>query len=54
MEEKIQTETLLEEIKAILKDEFVATVRKKGDELEMRFPNKQSFTVTVWENAKNA
>ena len=52
MEEKIQAERLLEEIKVMLKDLFVAAVRKKGDELELKFSNGQSFTVTVWENKR--
>lgn len=49
-EERIETEGLLEEIKIALKDIFLATVRKKGDELSMQFPNGQKFVLTVWED----
>ena len=48
--EKIEAEKLLEEIKISLKDDFVASVRKKGDELVLEFPNGQRFVVTVWED----
>lgn len=55
MKEVIDAEGLLEEVKIALKDIFVSTVRKKGSEIEMKFPNGQIFTVTLWEEKrKNA
>lgn len=47
---KIEREEVLEEIKFALKDVFVATVRKVSDELKIRFPSGQTFTLTVWES----
>ncbi len=47
--ERIQAENLLEEIKVALKDIFLATLRKRGDEIVMQFPNGQKFALTVWE-----
>ena len=41
-------ELILEELKVILKDSFVATVRKAGDELRLRFPGGELFCLTVW------
>lgn len=41
-------ELLLEEIRVILKDYFVATIRKAGDELRMRFAGGETFCLTVW------
>ena len=58
MEAKIflTAEEILEEIRLLLKDTFIATVRKRGDELELRFPGGERFTVAVWRNnaEKNA
>ncbi len=58
MEPKIflTAEEILEEIRLLLKDTFIATVRKRGDELELRFPGGERFTVAVWRNnaEKNA
>ena len=58
MEAKIflTAEEILEEIRLLLKDTFIATVRKRGDELELRFPGGERFTVAVWSNnaEKNA
>ena len=48
-EERLETENLLEEIKVAIKDIFVATVRKRGDEISIQFPNGQKFALTVWE-----
>lgn len=48
--EKIETPKLLQEIKLVLKDFFVASVRRKGDELVLQFPNGQKFVLTVWED----
>ena len=39
---------LLEEIRVILKDSFVAQIRKAGDELVLRFPGGKVFRLTVW------
>ena len=50
---RIEAEGLLEEIKIALKDIFLATVRKRGDELFMQFPNGQKFVLTVWEDKFN-
>ena len=44
----ISEELLLEEIRVILKDYFVATIRKAGDELRMRFAGGETFCLTVW------
>lgn len=58
MEPKIflSSEEILEEIRLLLKDTFIATVRKRGGELELRFPGGERFTVAVWRNnaEKNA
>lgn len=51
-EEKIQTQELLSEVHAALKDVFVAVVRKRDDELILNFPNGQKFTLALWENGK--
>ncbi len=48
--EKIEAPQLLDEIKILLKDDFIASVRKTGDEIAMQFPNGQRFAVTVWED----
>lgn len=45
---KLNAENLLEEIKALLKDHFVAVVRKKGDEIELKFPSGEIFALAVW------
>ncbi|MDE7159045.1 MAG: hypothetical protein K2N74_05665 [Clostridiales bacterium] len=54
MEEQITAERLLEEIKPIIKDCFVAIVHQNSDGLSLRFPSGQKFTVAVWENKKNS
>ena len=46
---KIEIEELLEEIKCVLADEFVATVEKESDEIAIRFDNNQKFVVSVKE-----
>lgn len=48
--EKIETQKLLKEIQIVLRDCFVASVRRKGDELVLQFPNGQKFALTVWED----
>ena len=48
-DKRIEAEELLQEIKISLKDDFVASVRKRGDELVLQFTNGQKFAVTVWE-----
>ena len=48
--EKIEAQKLLEEIKLALKEVFVASVRSKGDELVIEFPNGQIFALTVCED----
>ena len=52
MEEQIKSEDLLQEVQMAIKDLFVATVRKRGDELFIKFPNGQQFTLALWENKK--
>lgn len=52
MEEQIKSEDLLQEVQMAIKDLFVATVRKREDELFIKFPNGQQFTLTLWENKK--
>ena len=54
MKEKITAEQLLQEIKPIMKDCFVAVVRKTSDGLSLVFPNGQKFTVAVWETIKKS
>lgn len=51
-EEKIKREDLLAEVQTAIKDVFVATVRRRGDELIIGFPNGQQFTLALWENSK--
>ena len=48
--EKIKAEDLAEELKIAIKDIFVAQTRKYLDEIHMKFPNGQKFTIAVWEN----
>ena len=50
MEKQIKSEDLLQEVQMAIKDLFVATVRKRGDEVLIKFPNGQTFTLTLWEN----
>ena len=50
MEEQIKREELLQEVQMAIKDVFIATVRKRGDEVIIKFPNGQKFTLTLWEN----
>ena len=49
----LTAELLLEEIKLLCKDNFVAVVRKKGDGIELKFLNGAVFTVAVWETSRN-
>lgn len=48
-EQPLTAELLLEEIRVILKDSFVARVRKTGDEIELRFPGGETFRLTLWQ-----
>ena len=50
---KLSAELLLEELRVLIKEEFIAVVRKKGDELELRFPNGERYSLTIWKNTKN-
>ena len=50
MKEQIKAKELLSEVQIVLKDMFVAIVRKRGDELLLKFPNGQEFTLALWEN----
>lgn len=50
--DQIKRENLLDEVQAAIKDIFVATVRKREDEIIIRFPNGQQFTLALWENIK--
>ncbi|MDE6059605.1 MAG: hypothetical protein K2G44_06185 [Clostridia bacterium] len=45
-----KADELLKQIKPLLKDFFIAKIRKKGDELVIDFPNGQRFILTVWED----
>ena len=47
--DKIKTEDLAEEINVAIKDTFIAQTRKFRDEIHMKFPNGQTFTLAVWE-----
>ena len=49
--DNIKIGNLLQEIQEVLKDIFVAKIRKRGAELEIEFLNGQSFTLTLFENA---
>lgn len=47
----VSEELLLEEIRIILKDYFVASIRKAGDELRMRFAGGETYCLTVWKQS---
>ncbi len=49
MQEKIQVNELVEEMKVALRDEFVAQVTAEGAEITLRFANGQAFRVRVEE-----
>lgn len=44
----VSEELLLEEIRIVLKDYFVASIRKAGDELRIRFAGGETYCLTVW------
>ena len=48
MQFPVSEELLLEEIRIILKDYFVASIRKAGDELRIRFAGGETYCLTVW------
>lgn len=48
MQIPVSEELLLEEIRVILKDYFVASIRKAGDELRIRFAGGETYCLTVW------
>lgn len=48
MQIPVSEELLLEEIRIILKDYFVASIRKAGDELRIRFAGGETYCLTVW------
>ena len=48
MQIPVSEEMLLEEIRVILKDYFVASIRKAGDELRIRFAGGETYCLTVW------
>lgn len=52
--QKLTAEELLEEIRILCKESFIATVRKKGDEIELKFPGGETFLLTLWELPQNA
>lgn len=54
MEQKeiIEAEKLLEEVRAALKDVFIAKIHKSEDGLKLKFSNGQTFTLALWENKK--
>ena len=47
----VSEELLLEEIRIILKDYFVASIRKAGDELRIRFAGGETYCLTVWKQS---
>lgn len=49
MKEQLTAEKMAEQLEAALSDEFVATVSRTGNEIELKFLNGQRFIVTVWE-----
>lgn len=51
MSEELTEELLLEEIRIILKDYFVASIRKAGDELRIRFAGGETYCLTVWKQS---
>ena len=52
--QKLSAEELLEEIRILCKESFIATVRKKGDEIELKFPGGETFLLTLWKLPPNA
>ena len=54
--EKIEIENLIEQIKIVLADEFVAKMRLNKEEkmLTMRFSNGQKFVVALWEERQSS
>lgn len=48
LSEELTEELLLEEIRIVLKDYFVASIRKAGDELRIRFAGGETYCLTVW------
>lgn len=48
-QEKISVKDVTEEITLLIKDEMVATYTEEENALQIRFPNGQSFRVTVEE-----
>lgn len=54
--EKIEIENLIEQIKIVLADEFVAKMRLNKEEkmLTMRFLNGQKFVVALWEERQSS
>ncbi len=51
-ENRIKSSDLLDEIKILLKDTYIAGIRKRGDELDLHFANGQHFVLTIWETSK--
>ena len=47
MQEVMKKEELLEEVKVVLQDEFVAEIKEENGTLVMRFVNGQSFRLTL-------
>ena len=56
MKEEIKIDELIEQIKIVLADEFVAKMRLNKEEkmLTMRFPNGQKFVVALWEERQSS
>lgn len=50
LKDSFKADELLKQIKPLLKDFFIAKIRKRGDELVMDFPNGHRFVLTVWED----
>ena len=51
---KLTAEEILEEIRILCKESFIATVRKKGDEIELKFPGGETVLLTLWRLPQNA
>ena len=51
MSEELTEELLLEKIRIVLKDYFVASIRKAGDELRIRFAGGETYCLTVWKQS---
>lgn len=53
MQKTISAEELLKIVQVVLKDELAAVIRKRGDELTIKFPGGERFALTLWKETKN-